>query len=423
MITTKFISYPASLKRLLFNRFFIFFVILTLVPEIANAGLIGATWNNAWYPQTGYQIPSAKLATCFEGIDFFAENFGPSDNFSFFTNIDYTDNYFYGHTNELELNNLYLQWEDSARTSNVRLGRQFVVESPLPLYLDGVSAKTTLGKYLEISALGGMKAPPRWSYDVITTQTDSIQPIFEFQIGPAMASGTSLKAQYCAETDVDKNVVQFAGATFGQDFHNGSILSAEFLYDLTHSRVERAGAYATIYLFHALVLTPELSADNRWSDSLFNTDVLLNQTNLRAGMLALWKYGPRFEIGAGYWMHDFYSLGISNEMQLMAFVGPLNLDLRTTSGYGGNSSILTGELCVVKKPTFKILVDAEAASITYSDLATMTGLTWTGSIATEIFPSGFFNSRIELQAIGNPYEKIDMRVLLQTTFTISRFFK
>jgi hypothetical protein len=388
----------------------------------AQAGLVGTTWNNAWYPQNGFKTPSAKLATCSENIDFFAQNFGPSDNFSFFTNVGYTNDYFYGRTNTLELNSLYLQWEDSARTEAVRLGRQFTVESPLPIYMDGLTAKALLWNSIEITGMGGMKAPARSSDNVVSYQPDSIEPVFGLQIGPHLPSGLNAKVEYYAKSYIDETLTQYSGFTLGQDFRNGSLVSSEFLYDLTHSRIERAGVYATIYLFHSLILNPEISADNRWSDSLFALDALLNKSNVRAGLFAQWKLAKKFELDIGYWMHNFNSLGISHEIQIDAIAGPLMLTAHTSSGYGGDASLFSGELCAVNKSLFKIKFHGEAGSISYSDISRPAILEWMASAIMEIYPADFFNSRIELQTLGNPYQQNDVRVLLLTTFSISRFF-
>jgi hypothetical protein len=403
----------------------IFFILAVLLLPTSNthAGVLGVTWNNCWYPQNSYKRPSPKLATCYEGLDLYAQNFGPGQNFSLFSNVMYSNDYVNNHTNSLEFNNAYLQWEDSAQIATIRLGRQFTTQGSLPLYLDGLSAHATLFKYVDISATGGMRLPLRSSYKVIPSSPDSIQPVASFEAGTYLPTGTTAKLEYYGESNAKKIVTNFSGISASQDFHNGSMANAEFLYDITHGRIDRAGIYSTLYLFHSLILDPEISASNRWSDTLLATDVLLNKANLRAGMFAHWMISRSFELGAGYWLHDFYSLGLSHETQVLGVAGPLTLNVKSVSGYGGNATSAGGSLYALKKSNVTIQLHGEAASITYSGVVQRTELIWMGALATQFFPANFFNTRLELQTLGNPYEKTDIRVLLQTTFAFSRFFK
>lgn len=384
------------------------------------AGEIGLRWRNGAYLYGGLTQPNSFPLGLYETVELYGNRLGGT-GISANVNLGFTTDTLSVERKRLEIFQGHIDWDDIGDRLDLRLGRQSVWELRGMPVVDGFRADVRIGDRVSLFGIAGVAVPGPYQSEVIGIDSAGPVVVGAMRAGAKLPSRTAAFLSYETRTR-GGGAPHLAGIDISQALGAASSVRAGLRLDAEQLRLDEYRVVLSLIPAPVCAALIRSSYESYRIDTSFYLDSLVLRGHHEAGADLTFSPSRRIDISAGYTVRIFDAGDIAHHIEARAGLWRLNVSLQHASGYGGTRT--QGDIAVIALNLDKLAGRLSGGLALYrddglhSERYDYAGL---GTVGLDVFPAPFFHATGELQFVSNRYHTYDIRGLLRTTLTLSRF--
>jgi len=403
-------------------RFFRTSLFLSVLPCLISATTFNSEWGNFLYLRQDRIDSSRSLVNYYEGLNFQVRKISGTD-ISAFACVNATNGFVGLSRKNIEVVHGYVDWDDIAKSIDLRLGRQRIFKGIKPVYIDGLRLQARIGSAVEVFGYGGARVVSRYSPDYFAAQIDSNGFDAGLRAQARIAhtlAGLTFHQSYTGTTSADReaaiDVSQFFDNAYARSFLTYSIASRAVQgFQITGSWQP----VSRLDLFGSVSRSNEARID---SSNIFLIKVFRDYYEADAS--ASYLISKKLQSMVGYSARMIDKAEPAHEAYCRVNNDRFSGKLTQRWGYGGTETRADIGAQLVNVWILGSRLDAGFLRYTRDDSPNTAQLAWIGDFSIAALPIvQWWNFRIGIQAMGNPFYDYDVRAYLQTRIQFARFFK